>query len=110
MLVCIETVLMIMFNLQQSLTMKKPVTRDEQNLFAVNSYIYFMANHWCLEESIRIFGDSMGRHFYDKWVSYNNRVSSDHATVWLWYSMCEEYRQTLLDAAVTYYELQLEEQ
>lgn len=89
--------------------MKKPVTKEEQDLLAVNCFVFYMANQWCREEALRIFGEDMGSHFFGKWAAAARRVSPDHATVILWYAMSDTYRQKLIDAAVIHYEPELRE-
>lgn len=46
--------------------------------------ILFMANRWCHEESIRIFGKVMGDHFFYKWC---DAPSPDQGTMRLFYEM-----------------------
>lgn len=89
--------------------MKKPVTKEEENLFAVNCFVFYMANHWCLEESIRVFGKNLGIHFFGKWAVMNECHTPDDASLGLWYAMSDTNRQLLIDAAVSHYRAELDD-
>ena len=84
--------------------MKKPSKKEELQLFAVNSFVYYMANRWSWSESLRIFGQDLGTHFYNKWAQAAEDSTPDYATLKLWYAMSNTYRPKLLNAAIAYYE------
>lgn len=56
--------------------------------------IMYMANRWSREESIRIFGNVMGEHFWDKWYSGDH---PDLGTMRLFYQMDFSYMQKMFD-------------
>ena len=65
--------------------------------------ILFMANRWCKETAIEIFGEVMGMHFWNKWVSaYGDEEKQvyrgpDYATMRLFYELSEDNLQILLN-------------
>lgn len=65
--------------------------------------ILFMANRWCKETAIEIFGENMGLHFWSKWIAaYRDELTKsyrgpDYATMRLFYELSENNLQILLD-------------
>lgn len=41
---------------------------------SVRNYMWYMYNKWNHQEAIRIFGENLGNHIFDKWVSYAENV------------------------------------
>ena len=68
-------------------SLKKKGLAGCSNLDAVNCLFYYMWNEWSKEESLKIFGNVMGEHFYSKWNIYNGNVES------LWANMSDENRE-----------------
>lgn len=63
----------------------------------VTNFMYFMLNVWNESESIRIFGDNLGRHIFEKWLNF---LHDDLR----WYgSLDNKCRQKIVDAANEYY-------
>lgn len=75
-------------------SLKKKGLAGCSNLDAVNSLFYYMWNEWSKEESLKIFGNVMGEHFYSKWNIYNGNFES------LWANMSDENREKLLNRAI----------
>lgn len=67
-----------------------------------------MANRWSREEAIEIFGENMGRHFYDKWCFGGTQTEYDQSgnereiwypdlgTMHLFYEMSDNYLDVLV--------------
>ena len=34
----------------------------------VDNFMYYMCNRWCHEEAVRLFGENLGNHIWEKWV------------------------------------------
>jgi hypothetical protein len=60
--------------------------------------ILFMANVWDKNTAIKIFGEVMGEHFWNKWCGSHERYGdADYATMRLFYEMSDLYMQKLLN-------------
>lgn len=46
----------------------------------VECFMYYMYNKWCLEESISLFGENLGKHIFNKWCDLSN--TSDQTMLW----------------------------
>lgn len=70
----------------------------------VSAWVYYMANAWCKEEAVAIYGEVMGTHFWDKWVGLNDgRKSADAASMGLYFAMSGHYREQLVQRAMEHY-------
>lgn len=66
-------------------------------------YLYFM---WCAfnyDQCISIFGDYLGNHIINKWVTCVEKCGAEGAPALLYAEIDDECRQKLTEAAVAYY-------
>lgn len=63
----------------------------------VTNFMFYMFNVWNEKESIKLFGEDLGKHIFAKWVDY-------HRDDLRWYgSLDNECRQKIVDSANEYY-------
>lgn len=63
----------------------------------VTNFMFYMFNVWNKQESVRIFGENLGAHIYNKWMDMRHDDLR-------WYgALDDECRQKLVDAANEYY-------
>ena len=36
----------------------------------VTNFMFYLFNKWCKEEAIRLYGNNLGNHIFNKWVWY----------------------------------------
>lgn len=67
----------------------------------VTLFMYYMYNKWSKEESIRLFGNDLGNHIFNKWLGkheYSNDITMS------WYAdLDNERRQMIVDRAIEVY-------
>lgn len=59
----------------------------------VTRFMYYMYNKWSHEEAVRLFGENMGEHIFNKWVACSNRE------LYFYAELSNEYQQMLVDRA-----------
>ena len=75
-----------------------------QNTTAVLSYAIYMANAWSPNEATTIFGPVLGKHIFDKWVSYIDVHGMHGASMKLVYELDEMNLDKLVNRACELYE------
>jgi len=46
----------------------------------VTNFMLYIYNKWCIEESVLVFGENLGKHIFEKWVQAI--VTSDRSLYW----------------------------
>lgn len=66
----------------------------------VTNFMLYIYNKWCIEESVLLFGENLGRHIFRKWVQ--DDVTSDRSLYW-YFNLDNECRQKIVDRANVLY-------
>ena len=62
----------------------------------VTNFLYYVFNKWCIEEAVLVFGENLGKHIFEKWVSCRKNGGEQLE----WYaSLDPECRQKIVDRA-----------
>lgn len=69
----------------------------------VTSFFYYMWNMWSKEESVMLFGEWLGTHFWDKWTYYF-KLRASCAIDNLYAGMEPKYRDMLVARALECYD------
>ena len=75
-----------------------------QNTTVVLSYAIYMANAWSESEAKKTFGNLMGEHIWNKWVSYNENFGTHGANMKLIYELDSTNLELLVERANLLYE------
>lgn len=70
------------------------------------SYLIYMANRWCKNECLLIFGSgqfSLGEHIWAKWCEYSSQGGPNAATTRLAYEISEQYFSKIVERACQLY-------
>jgi hypothetical protein len=63
----------------------------------VTNFLFYVYNKWSKEESVRLFGNDLGNHIFNKWVEkheYSNDITMS------WYAdLDKKCRQKIVDRA-----------
>ena len=61
----------------------------------IKNFGYYLFNKWCLEESVRLFGDDLGNHIWKKWHSVVREGCGDH--LYWFMNLDDSCKQKLID-------------
>ena len=74
------------------------------NATAVLSYAIYMANKWSQSEARIIWGNNLGEHIWNKWVTFNENYGTHAASMKLLYELDNECLEKLVERANALYE------
>lgn len=63
----------------------------------VTRFMWYMFNKWCKNEAIRIFGENLGNHIWDKWSEIIRFGCGDN--LYFYAQLDNDCRQKLVDRA-----------
>ena len=59
----------------------------------IKNFGYYLFNRWCLEESVKLFGENLGNHIWQKWHSVVREGCGDQL---FWYMNLDANCQKML--------------
>lgn len=63
----------------------------------VTTFMFYMFNVWCKDESIMLFGENLGTHVWNKWCGYEGRELLFYA------NLDQQRRSKIVARAIEYY-------
>ena len=68
------------------------------------SYMIYMANRWGKDEAVKIYGEMLGNHIWEKYMSYANSSGMYAAYAKLVFELDSDNLKLLLDRATSIYD------
>lgn len=66
----------------------------------VTNFMYYMYNRWSYDEAVKLYGENLGQHIYEKYQHLKNSLG-----ILFWYSeLDDENRQIVVDRANEIYD------
>ena len=72
--------------------------------YPVDFYFFFMWNRWDERECHKIFGEMLGNHLWNKWITYCQEKGSHHATSKFYAELDCTNREILVEYCIQYYQ------
>lgn len=69
----------------------------------LDCYLYFMWNHWSMGVCVQLFGESLGKHIWSKWVSACEDCGAGGAPALFYSTLDVDTRRTIVERSFNHY-------